>query len=418
VPNPTISIKGIQYTNPIQEDIENRYRNAIRNLDGSPDVLSVDKTMIHNFIDNRFAHNISKSRVTKYIYHLIVLCRLAKRPLGELDKKAIEQIIGKINISDYQENTKHDYKVITKKYFQWLRGCNEDEKEYPEEVRWIKAHIKKNNLPAEEQITPLEIKELAEVAENQRDRTLILTHYDSGCRIGETLNLTVGDVSFDKYGGVLRVHGKTGPRTVRIIPSVPALALYLSLHPYRKDPKAPLWLDLSEKNKGKAMSYEAARKVFRTLAKKAVLNKRVHTHLFRHARATELANVFTEAQMKVHFGWVRDSDMAAVYVHLSGRDVDGALLKSHGLLKDQEQAAKPVLSVLDCPRCGKQVISTAQFCPFCGMAVNLKAALSLEDSREKADNILDILMKDTEVKALLSRKLKDLFGSSEPPPPF
>ena len=35
--------------------------------------------------------------------------------------------------------------------------------------------------------------------------------------------------------------------------------------------------------------------------------------------------------MKEHFGWVQGSEMAATYVHLSGRDVDNALLKLQGL---------------------------------------------------------------------------------------
>jgi hypothetical protein len=38
--------------------------------------------------------------------------------------------------------------------------------------------------------------------------------------------------------------------------------------------------------------------------------------------------------MKEYFGWVQSSDMASVYVHLSGRDVDSALLKLHGMIQE------------------------------------------------------------------------------------
>jgi hypothetical protein len=34
--------------------------------------------------------------------------------------------------------------------------------------------------------------------------------------------------------------------------------------------------------------------------------------------------------MKEYLGWTQASEMAAVYVHLSGRDVDSALLKLAG----------------------------------------------------------------------------------------
>ena len=61
-----------------------------------------------------------------------------------------------------------------------------------------------------------------------------------------------------------------------------------------------------------------------TVAKRCGIKKRVNPHSFEHARASNLANVLTEAQMKEYLGWVGDSKMAATYVHLSGRNVDNA----------------------------------------------------------------------------------------------
>lgn len=45
-----------------------------------------------------------------------------------------------------------------------------------------------------------------------------------------------------------------------------------------------------------------------------------------------MTNYLTEAQMNVYFGWVQGSDMPGVYVHLSGRDVDDAILKANGII--------------------------------------------------------------------------------------
>jgi hypothetical protein len=136
----------------------------------------------------------------------------------------------------------------------------------------------------------------------------------------------------------------------------------------------------------------------------------------RHTRATELANLLTEAQMKEHLGWVPGSEMPSTYVHLSGRDVDSALLKAHGIAVDQEQKVKMALTLTKCPRCGKDSCSEAQFCPSCGMVLDLKAAVKLEEERTEADRIMDMLMKDDEVRNLLSRKVNELYASSQPPP--
>ena len=187
-------------------------------------------------------------------------------------------------------------------------------------------------------------------------------------------------------------------------------ATWLSIHPFRDDPDAPLWIGMGTKGRYRPLDYHAVRALFKRLARKAGLNKRVNTHLFRHTRATELANVLTEAQMKELFGWSQSSDMPSVYVHLSGRDVDKALLKAYGIKEEAE--SKPALTPIECPRCKRKVGSESQFCPNCGMALNMKAALMLEEERSRADQIMNMLMKDGEVREFLMRKLQELYNSS------
>ena len=51
-----------------------------------------------------------------------------------------------------------------------------------------------------------------------------------------------------------------------------------------------------------------------------------------------MANYLTEAQMNLYFGWIQGSDMPSVYVHLSGRDVDDAVLKANGITAKEKTA--------------------------------------------------------------------------------
>ena len=37
--------------------------------------------------------------------------------------------------------------------------------------------------------------------------------------------------------------------------------------------------------------------------------------------------------MNAHFGWIQASDMPSIYVHLSGRDIDDAVLKANGIVQ-------------------------------------------------------------------------------------
>lgn len=117
-------------------------------------------------------------RVVKYINHLIVVAAIAVKtagkPLGNFDRKGMEKIIGQINTANYADNTKHDYKVSIRKYFQWLRGYDEETGEFPDEVRWIKPENKKTRLLPEALISGEELNKLAQAAENLRDCAFVL----------------------------------------------------------------------------------------------------------------------------------------------------------------------------------------------------------------------------------------------------
>ena len=387
-----------------QSERDKKFEQALTRLRSKPEISDEDRVSILRLVDYLLAKGVGKPRVVKYINHLIVTARIAKEVTGEtlerLDRKDMEAVVGRINTADYTDHTKHDYKIIIKKYFQWLRGCDEDQHQYPPEVAWIKSTFKNKRLLPEALLSKDELKSLVEAAENQRDRAFILTHFDGGFRIGETLSMRILNVEFDKYGAVVHVDGKTGPRGVRLTTASPELASWLSVHPFRNDPNAPVWVGVGTVGRNEPLTYDGARALLRRLAKKTGLKKRVFTHLMRHTRATELANVLTEAQMKTHFGWVMGSDMPATYVHLSGRDVDGAF-RAHGIVVDEEPKTKTMFRLTKCSRCGRDIGSEAQFCPACGNVLNVKAAVKLEEDRSKADEIMDMLMRDEEVRNFL-----------------
>ena len=149
--------------------------------------------------------------------------------------------------------------------------------------------------------------------------------------------------------------------------------------------------------------YPIARILLKKLAKLAGITKRVNPHTFRHSRATALASTLTEAQMKAYFGWVQGSRTAGVYVHLSGRDVDGAILGMYGM-KDKPETSdkfKPV----SCPRCNSARAPGSRLCNKCGYGLSIDVALELEEKGKKANNFMEKLMNDPEFKELILKKL-------------
>jgi len=360
----------------------------LRKIMEHEDICQENKDIIRKFYSNCIMRDLSHARTWKYLFHLKTYAESFEKPFTEFTKDDIIQFIEHLEGQGYSAWTKHDNRVIMKSFFKWL-----NDGEYPEIVKWINTNIKgrKRRLP-EEILTKEEIKKLIEIAETPRNKAFIYVLYESGCRIGEILTLNIKHVRFDEYGAILTVDGKTGMRRVRIIVSSSYLANWLEYHPFRDDPEYPLWINFEAMHKHQPLSYHGALFMLTSTGKKAGIKKKVNPQAFRRARATHLANKLTEAQMKEFFGWTKDSDMAAVYVHLSGRDVDNALLKIHGLVNEEEK--KEETEMKTCQRCQEKNPSVKKFCGRCGTPLDLKDALVTENKYKRSDNMTYQIFKE------------------------
>jgi len=386
---------------------EKNFDQACARVDKDGEVCLENKTLILSFAKMRLARGSSKLRVVKCVYGLRYLSHWLKKPFVDASKDDLVELVGEIERLNYAENSKYDFKVILKLFYKWLKGNDED---YPLEIKWLKPKLKNHahKLP-EELITETEVFAMAAAADNPRDKAMVLVLYETGCRIGELLSLRMKNVIFDKYGAILRVTGKTGDRRVRIISAAPALASWVEVYAHSSEPDAPLWppISSSHKNKGAPIEYRSAYVLLMDLAKRAGIRKRVYPHLFRHSRATFLAGKLTEAQMKEYFGWTQSSEMASVYVHLSGRDVDNALLSLQGLVKPEDKT-EDRLKVCFCPRCKEKNSPIAKFCLRCGTPLDAGVVAQVEDEREKGSTVMNALMKDAEFKEFVYRKVVEL----------
>ncbi|MFC1803524.1 tyrosine-type recombinase/integrase [Thermoproteota archaeon] len=386
-------------------DYDRQLKRCLINLENSK-LSKKDKVLIIEFHNYCYSEGLSTPRVIHYVQQLKRLSELSSKDLEKNSRKDIETIVRVIEQSILSGWTKQSYRVTLKKFYRWLRKSDDD----PEEVKWIKTTLKntQNSLLPEELVTEEEVKKLIEVAENPRDKAFVSVLYESGCRVGELASVQLKHVTFDDYGAILLVDGKTGRRRVRVISSTPAIGTWLDNHPQKDDPEAPLWISLGTRGHHTLISYSAICSMLRRLARKANIKKKVNPHKFRHSRATHLATHLTEAQMKEHFGWTQGSNMASVYVHLSGRDVDNALLKAYGIKDDKKDKKESVLKPVNCKRCEELNSPTGKFCVKCGMPLNLETAIELDSKRKNWDKIMNTLVEDPDVQKVLAKKIVEL----------
>lgn len=359
--------------------------------------------LIKDFVHNCYIEGLSDHRALKYITLLKSIALLMNTDFDIASKKDIERLLITVNKKTLSEATRHDYKVTLKKFYKWLYKGNE-----PELTKWFTTNIKnKDKKLPEDMLTEEEIMKMINTAPNTRDKAIIGLLWDIGARIGEVGTLKIKHVKFDEYGAVILVNGKTGPRRVRAVWSVSYLMNWLEEHPERDNSEAPLWFNFSSRKKGlESMRYDAIRMQLQRIAEAAGIKKRIHTHLFRHSRATYMANHLTEAQMNMHFGWVQGSDMPSIYVHLSGRDVDQAILRANGI-EIKEEDNKPKTNV--CPRCKTINTPNNLFCHKCGAVLTLKTAMDLEEKAKPVDDNLNELL-ESKINELVEARLNELLA--------
>jgi site-specific recombinase XerD len=383
-------------------DFHSRLHAAEQLVQSANPIIQRNTKLIQKFEHVIVAEGLSTGRVTKYVLSLRKLAKWLGQDFDTVTKPDIEDLINQLERSNYSAWTKHDYKVVIKRFYKWLNGGNE----YPEAVKWITTTFKKkDSLLPKDLLTEDDVKQLVDAASSPRDKAFIITLYESGARIGEIGSMQIRDVVFEDRYTTLMLQGKTGSRRVIVVAATPYLNVWIQHHPLQENPDSPLWVNQGTVNRHQAMSYPALAKVLKVTAKRASLRKRVTPHQLRHSRATFLATKLTEAQMNQIFGWKQGSEMPSIYVHLSGRDVDDAILGVYGLKDETDE--KPKLTPRICPRCDVSNAYNAKFCSRCGLAIDIDAATQLEHARQTTDNVMDILMNDREFRELLANKIKE-----------
>jgi hypothetical protein len=262
-------------------------------------------------------------------------------------------------------------------------------------------------------LTEEDVKKLIASADHARDKAFISVLWESGARVSEIGNLLFKQVIFDKYGLILTVRGKTGSRKIRLILSTPYLANWMNSHPFRNDPEAPLWINTGCVNHNKPMRYAGISKILKFAFDKAGIKKRRNPHLFRHSRATYMANHLTEFQMNQYFGWIQGSDMPSTYVHMSGKEVDDAVLMMNGVKTDIKKEQSKLLPII-CPRCDTINENSSRHCNKCGGILDLKYAMEIEEKQKeeskeqsKQDQMMQILLHDPEFVRMMVKKIKE-----------
>ncbi|MFA5077788.1 MAG: hypothetical protein WC488_05175, partial [Candidatus Micrarchaeia archaeon] len=205
-----------------------------------------DAALVRRYLDHRFAiDSLSEFRMSK----IAATLRIVREhlPCG-FERAAQPDIIGFLRWlegSHYAPWSRWTFRIILRSFLTWLG----------KDAKYIKSERRKIRRREEPVLSEQDALALIRAARHPRDRALVAVLWEAGGRIGEVGTLRIKDVVFEKLGTRLQFFGKTGHRPVLVIISTPYLLEWLSAHPGRDAPDAPLWIVLHGKTKGRQASY-------------------------------------------------------------------------------------------------------------------------------------------------------------------
>lgn len=226
-------------------DFAARVESTMESVASSEEISDHNAELLEQYHRDRTLNGLSDATQQKNMAYLKKVGEYAgETPLEEFETDDVKAIVERIHNRDLSPSTVHTYKEVIRLFFTWLYDA-EDGNDV-EQVAWMDMNGSYTNdtLP-KDLLTQEDIQKQIAAAKNDRDKALIALLYETGARIGELIDLTVGDVEDRNRGNKIVVNGKTGSRRIPLVECVPQLSDWLSKHPDpRKD--APLWCKIQQ----------------------------------------------------------------------------------------------------------------------------------------------------------------------------
>ena len=355
------------------------------------DLQEPDKTDILKLVQHMQDKDRSILWIVRCITVSIQMRKHIQKNFNESTEKDIRLLFKWMDEQNYKASTHEKFRKILKFFYKLSYGNNEY---YPEQVKWFSVNVGKErrskeiNIDIAEYLEEQEIKQLLDGAPTLQKKAFLACMYESGARPEEFLRLTNLDIKLDSKGAIFILRGKTGERRVRLISFVKLLQQWLEVHPLKKLNCYPIWVSQATNYNNQPLGLRGAQKIIEeALPRSGLTNKHARLYILRHSRATCLAKHLTEAQMCVFFGWEHGTKVVRRYLHLSGKDVDDALL---AITEGQQARAlvKSELAPIKCKRCSETISPTMNFCSRCSLPVDLDNEYTREMDLQKENEIL------------------------------
>jgi integrase len=310
------------------------------------------------------------------------------------EKAAAEEIVRWIHSEydlDETPETNQNYRVALRVFGR--RATEENGNDPPASIDWINATLPRDYDPAPDPADMLtwedDIEPMIDECRNARDAAAIALQFDAGLRGGELYDLTVGDLTDTDHGLAVSVDGKTGQRSVDLIPSTPYVNRWLSDHPGGDGDH--LWTKLASPEQ---LSYNSFLDMFKRPAGRAGVEKDVTPTNLRKSNLAWLCRQGMNARyIEQRQGRSHGSDAVSRYAAIFDADVGDEYARIMGLdVSDEDDTDE--FAPLICPRCDKETPQSEDRCVWCGCGLTPDAA---DETAQQDRDLMEMLAERPEL---------------------
>jgi integrase len=391
-----------------------KVKNRISKITNSSDYSEENSQYFEKFYEwGRSKRDWSYHRAENYLYGLQKMIENNEFDITDLDQDKFDKILLQIQDSEYKERGAGGYSEETKADFRKAlkRICEHqgkvdllprDQYGQIELKTGVPSEDKKKTRP-DELPTIEEAKQIAQKIEEQsrgysalRNVALFMVVYESGCRIGEALNIQMQDIKI-KNEKLIEIYipgnKQSDDRWNSFVLTAPVLKRYIQGgHPCPNEGDSYLFTNIKEE-KGTQMQYRNAKKIFDQAGDAAEIESKFNPHVFRKKRISFLKSYMDmkESNIDVRVGHAPGSDTTRLYTRISDEEVRDQYQKAYGLTESEEENPEKILWPKECSSCDSLVSGHRDVCHSCGEVVNKLAFGEVEYSSEHEAE----LMKDT-----------------------
>lgn len=381
----------------VSDDIHHtrhKYENCKRNI---PKWFSKDNARIAlDFLESlRSRTSLKYSRLAIYANQIIALLKIKDDvSLENWNKTDIEKVISVIKDSQNSSETKILMAIALKKMVHYAKHeeiidkNNNADRDYDPSVDWVRPTMFKDDhekIQPKDLLTDEEMLKLFEATKKlggryiRRNIAAIYVLFDGAFRPSELLNIKIGNIEFSEDHYKVHTHGKTGPKALTLVTSIVPVKEWLAEHPKADDPSSYLFY---HNNQDGRMSYANLRKLIKDVQIESGIRKRVWAYLFRHSSITEYVRLLKSPQLVKRYGnWSKNSNMINRYEHLADSDQEDAILRLHGLKKEDSNKTSILFSKI-CPACKERNSADKSYCVKCGAVISKRLAQELKAGRQ------------------------------------